>query len=519
MRKAFQIAARHAGVQAKVQAAVRARVRAGVSAGLAAVLLLAGCSQDKDAAVKVVVIGDPASPFGKSPPLSVPARLVRSATVEGLVGFDEQGQIIPALADRWIVTDDGLSYIFRLRDGTWADGSDLTAQTVRAGLRETIAGLRRTPLALDLAGIDEIRVMTERVIEIRLAAPMPNLLQLLAQPELGIARDGRGTGPMRLRRDGDVALLNAIAPESLGLPAVEGWSAMIRPLRLVALPAAAAVDTFNRGDADVLLGGRIEDFPLARSVGLIRGTIQMDPVMGLFGLAVTDSPAAKGSGFLAAPENRETLAMAIDRDALIAPFGLGGWSPTTRLVGAGTADDPGTIGERWAGLSIDQRRAQASVRVARWRQAQHESAPPRLRIAMPQGPGADILFGRLQADLKTIGIETQKVGMDEDAELRLVDVVARYPRAGWFLNQLSCTARRGLCSDTADRLSLQAQRATDPVARSALLAQAEVALTKANVFIPFGTPIRWSLVRGDANGFAANHWNIHPLMPMALRPK
>jgi peptide/nickel transport system substrate-binding protein/oligopeptide transport system substrate-binding protein len=500
MRKALQIATRNVA--------------------LLAGLLLAACGSGKDAAVTVVTIGAPAWPFEKTVRLSGPARLVRGATVEGLVGFDEQGQIVPALADRWIVTDDGLSYIFRLRDGTWADGSPLTAQSLRTALRETMAGLRRTPLALDLSGIGEIRVMTGRVIEVRLAAPMPNLLQLLAQPELGLAWKGQGTGPMRLRRDGNLALLSAIPPEGRGLPAVEGWSGMVRPLRLTALPAKAAVDLFNSGGADVLLGGRIEDFPLARSVGLIRATIQLDPVMGLFGLAVTNDAANEDGGFLAAPENREALAMAIDRDALIAPFGVGGWTATTRVVASGAADDPGTIGERWAGLSIDERRAQAGARVARWRAAQPgKPAPVRLRIALPQGPGGDILFERLHADLKTIGVEAQKVGSDDEAELRLVDAVARYPRVGWFLNQLSCIAGRGLCSEDADRSAAQAQRATDPAVRAELLTEAEAELTKANAFIPFGPPIRWSLVRGDANGFASNRWNIHPLMPMALRPK
>ena len=46
--------------------------------------------------------------------------------------------------------------------------------------------------------------MTDRVIEIRLIAPRPNLLPLLAQPEFAILRAGQGTGPFRLdgRQDG-----------------------------------------------------------------------------------------------------------------------------------------------------------------------------------------------------------------------------------------------------------------------------------------------------------------------------
>ena len=39
--------------------------------------------------------------------------------------------------------------------------------------------------------------MTDRVIEIRLSAPRPNLLQLLAQPEFALSREGLGTGPFQ----------------------------------------------------------------------------------------------------------------------------------------------------------------------------------------------------------------------------------------------------------------------------------------------------------------------------------
>lgn len=487
----------------------------GRSLGLAGVLLLAACGQGKDTALTVVAIGTPDSPFQKGVRLSPAARLVRQATVEGLIGFDEQGQIVPALADRWIVTDDGLSYIFRLRDGTWPDGGQLNAKEVVAALREAMNALRGTSLARDIAVIDEVRPMTGRVIEIRLVAPVPDLLQLLAQPELGLARGGQGTGPMRLRREGDVAVLSPLPPERRGLPAAEGWSDTVQTVRLVALPAAEAVQRFQDGDTDVLLGGRFEDFPLARSIGLLRPAVLPDPVQGLFGLAVMND-----EGFLAAPENREALALAIDREALIAPLGVSGWAATTRLVAAGVADDPGVIGERWFGLSMEERRAQAAARVTRWRRAQPGvDVPVRLRVGFPNGVGADLLFERVRADFEAIGIMAERVGPDDEADLRLLDAVARYPRVGWFLNQLGCGPQRGLCSAAADRLAGQAQHATDPAIRAGLLGDAEAELTRANVFIPFGAPIRWSLVRGRVNGFATNRWAVHPLMPMAMRPK
>lgn len=479
--------------------------------GLVLALLLAGCDNASDRAVQVAVIGDPGSPFAGGARLPLAAQLVRSATAEGLVGFDERGRVIPALADRWIVTDDGLSYIFRLRDGTWPDKTPLTGDTARAALLQAISGVRGTPLGADLAAIDEVRAMAGRVIEIRLHQAQPDFLQLLAQPELGLLRKGRGAGPMRLTRDKDMALLRPIPPEDRGLPQVEDWDKLSRKLQLEALRSSTAIERFNAGEVDVVLGGRLADFPRLDASGVSRGAIRLDPVAGLFGLAV-----ANPQGFLAEPERREALAMAIDREALASALNVGGWTATTRIVNPGAGDDNGTIGERWPGQSLAERRSVAAARIARWTEAE---AAPRLRIALPAGPGSDVLFARLADDFKAIGVEAVQVRENAAADLRLVDTVARYVRAGWFLNQLSCANVRVLCSASADRLAGLALLEPDPAKRADLFAQAEAQLTIANSFIPFGVPIRWSLVSGQTTGFMPNPWNVHPLMPLAMLPK
>ena len=200
-----------------------------IIAALVLAFALAACGKgDSDRPVEVVVIGAPGAAFIAGPRLSPAAQLLRNATLEGLVGIDEQGRVIPALADRWIVTDDGQSYIFRLRDGTWSDGSPITADSAAAALRRALTPLRGTALGRDLGDLSQIRVMAGRVIELRLAQPVPDLLQLLAQPELGLAYRGRGNGPMALRRNGDTARLIPIAPEKRGLPAEDGWNGRFR---------------------------------------------------------------------------------------------------------------------------------------------------------------------------------------------------------------------------------------------------------------------------------------------------
>lgn len=474
------------------------------------VLPLAACGGSDTSALGVAVVGAPDDPFASGVRLPPAGQLVRAATTEGLVAFDEQGRVIPALADRWIVTDDGQSYIFRLRDGNWSDGDELTGESARKALLAALKALDGTPLARDLDGIDEVRAMAGRVIEIRLDRPMPFLLQLLAQPELGLLREKRGAGPMALERAGALAVLSPIDPARLGLPAVKDWALETRAVKLRALGGAEAVAAFNEGEVDLVLGGRIQDFPLTRSVGILRGTIQLDPVVGLFGLQ-----AMNDRGFLALPVNREALAMAIDRDALIEPFRVGGWAPSTRVVTPSIDGELGHQAERWAEQPIEQRRAAAAAHVRAWRQGAGGGAAPVLRVALPEGEGSRVLFARLAADFAAIGVTLQRAPAGEPGDLSLVDEVARYPRVAWFLNRLSCDARRGLCSAEADALVDAAGKAPTPAERAVLLERGEAQLTAANVFIPFGAPIRWSLVRGSVGGFAPNSWGWHPLMPLS----
>lgn len=475
-------------------------------------LLATGCAGGDDDTVSIAIVGSPEAPFESGGRLSMAGKLVRGATFEGLTGFDEEGRVVPSLADRWIITDDGLSYIFRLRDGTWTDGSPLTAVSARAALRKALSDIEGTPLANDLSAISEVRAMAGRVVELRLSYRHPDLLQLLAQPELGLSHQGVGAGPMSIVREGNLAVLTPIAPGRRGLPKEEGWRERARTLRVAALPMDQAVEDLRAGKTSLVMGGSAADFPLASRVGIAHGVVRVDPVAGLFGFAVLHA-----EGFLADSANREAIAMAIDRDALRRALDVQGWTPSTRIVSAAMEGDLGTIGERWSQLDLDERRATAAARVTRWRNS--GNAVPVLRIAMPNGPGADAIFMELQDDLQFIGVDARRVGQSAEADLRLVDSVARYPRASWFLSQLACSLRRGLCSEEADRLAAEARRAPDGASRAALLAEAEAELTTANVFIPLGPPVRWSAMRRDVTGFSVNRWGVHPLMPLAMLPK
>lgn len=57
-------------------------------------------------------------------------------TYPDLVGWDKDGKIVPALAETWNISPDGLTYTFTLRDGLkWSDGQPITSDDVAFTLR------------------------------------------------------------------------------------------------------------------------------------------------------------------------------------------------------------------------------------------------------------------------------------------------------------------------------------------------------------------------------------------------
>ena len=157
------------------------------------------CRNEPEGTVKVVVIGN--EPKLRDPalgPLSPPDQMLLANIAQGLVRFDANGNIVAGLAERWNVSDDGLSYIFRLAATDLPNRRKLTAQQVARILKRSLSTASANPLKDTLGAVDDIVAMTDRVIEIRLKAPRPNLLALLAQPEFGVVRTGHGTGPFQV---------------------------------------------------------------------------------------------------------------------------------------------------------------------------------------------------------------------------------------------------------------------------------------------------------------------------------
>ncbi|MEO5492738.1 MAG: ABC transporter substrate-binding protein [Sphingomonas sp.] len=429
-------------------------------------------------------------------------QLLLDSTAQGLVRFDAAGQIEPGLAERWNVIDAGRTYIFRLREAEWSDGAKVTATDVATILKRAIAPTSRNSLKPFLSAIDDIAVMTDAVIEVRLSRPRPDLLKLFAQPELSILRQKPlgGTGPFRVAATGGTGILLNPAIDPVRSPDDEVQApSPEQDVRLIGESAARALIRFAAKQSDYVAGGTVTDFPLIARAQIAPANIKLDQAAGLFGLAVV-----RREGLLASAGGRAALAQAIDRPALIAAFTSDWGQPVERLLPDKLDSISPPAIPTWSTLAPDARLSAARAEVARYRAA--GGAAPVIRIALPSGPGGTLLYGQIAARLILIGVQPVRTAMNENADVRLIDAIAPYDSARWYL-ATACV----VCSDEA-RTALEAARdAPDTATRGQHIAEADGLLASDVAFIPLATPLRWSLVSLRLKQWQGNARGWHPL--------
>ncbi len=449
---------------------------------LFALAMLASCGRpDPDAPAEVSAISDFES-------------LVAQAGSQGLVRQDGAGRIEPGLAIRWAISEDGLFYTFRL------DRSDsLDANAVARKLR---ARIRNAPIPFKpmLSAIEEVVAVTPEVVEIRLSTPRPSLLDLLAQPELGI----EGSGPLLAdaQTNGQIQFYRPDAESDVSHDRI----------RIRAERSSVAILAFINGKRDLVLGGKIGDWPLVQLAQPRPRDLRFDPVQGLFGLAV-----ARTDGPLADPGARRALAMSIDRARLAEAFRLPDWAMRETLLAPNATEVSQPATPDWAGLSLERRRTVARAEIARWR-AENRGVLPLIRVTLPPGPGGKLLFHRIAADWGAIGVALRIAEPGEIPGLRLIDATAPVQTAFWYLGRFTC-ARSPTCSPEADRAIAAAAVAADPAERATLLAEADAYLSETAAFIPLAQPLRWFLVAPRLTGVEENDRGVHPLNHLLATPR
>lgn len=246
--------------------------------------------------------------------------------------------IVPALAERWEISDDGLRYVFHLRNGlSWSDGEPLTARDVEFGIKRILNPdapgssvaiyfvlenaqdyyLRRNP---DLESIG-VRALDDHTVEFRLTAPAPYFMNVMNRPDSGpqprhaikSLGDGWSTpenqvvsGPFRITSRSDASLVLERRRDYANV----ARPGNIRRVEFVGGDLAEQLERFDRGDLEMALA-RYTPRMADQVPTLERGDVVVGPAAWTAYLAFDHSnPAAANLDF------RRALAHATDRSAL-----------------------------------------------------------------------------------------------------------------------------------------------------------------------------------------------------------
>lgn len=134
--------------------------------------------------------------------------IVQSNIYEGLTAIDKDLAVVPGLAESWEISEDGLTYTFKLRAGVkFHDGSDMDAEDVAASIRRVQSEAVASPLASRVTPITGIEVVDPTTVKFTLDAPFAPILTSLsgiaivpAEVETnveGLQQTPIGTGPFK----------------------------------------------------------------------------------------------------------------------------------------------------------------------------------------------------------------------------------------------------------------------------------------------------------------------------------
>ncbi len=104
-----------------------------------------------------------------------------SNVFEGLTRFGPDGSVNPGLAESWTISDDGLTYTFKLREGvTFHDGTTMDADDVVFSLNRTQGEESANAQKALYAGIASVEAIDPTTVKLTLSAPNGSMLFNLA---------------------------------------------------------------------------------------------------------------------------------------------------------------------------------------------------------------------------------------------------------------------------------------------------------------------------------------------------
>jgi oligopeptide transport system substrate-binding protein len=460
---------------------------------------------------------------------------------EGLTVPDAAGRPVPGVAQSWDVSEDGLRWTFTLKPGLrWSDGTPLTADDVVFSFRRLMdpATAAQYPYLLNAvanapsvnrgeAPLESLGVNApspEHVI-FTLTMPVPFLLELLSNgfaaivPRHIIAHSGGGwTAPGVLVSNGAFILEDWRPQNRVDLVRNPNFHAVAAVAldRVVYLPTedqSAALARFRGGELDTS-----REFPTARTPWLRENyptETHIAEYLATFYLSFNMEHAA-----LADRRVRQALSLAIDRDILADRVLRSGEGPAISFVPPSVAGytAPPPV---WASQTMAERRGQARQLLAA--AGYGPDQPLRLTYSLSSAEDRRRVAAAIAAMWQPLGVEitlNNTEGKVLFSRLRSGDFEIGYAAwaadvndAGNFLAILRSGATNSnyarYRNPDYDSLLDTAAATASPVARAALLADAEALLLADAPIAPLFHGVSKNLVAAYVTGWVDNPKDVH----------
>jgi oligopeptide transport system substrate-binding protein len=441
----------------------------------------------------------------------------------GLMYYDDELNPVPELAESYEVTEDGLTYTFRLRPGaTFQDGSPLTADDVAFSLAravdpDTVEGdtslLAGPSFLSDIAGyadvvtntadeLSGVQVVNDATLTISLAAPRATfLMKLAAVPAAIVSREEvesdstwwarpNGSGPYRVRdwEPGESIELERYDEFVLGRPEID---------RIQIRLGGRALQSFNLYQADEIDIDAVSLFDVDQVLdpnGEFADQVRSTSPFG-FGIIAFRTDVEP----LDDPHIREALQLVFPREEL-AEITFSGQVDVAR----GLIMD-GMLGQQWEPVlpPTDPDAARKAITESKYGTA--EQVPP-IRIYTAGALAAEVLRDVAQEELG-LTIEVLALEWFDFLDRLSAEAVpgyelywaADYPDPESILLSLWGTGQpdnfTGYSNPEVDRVLAQAMNETDLSARAALYAEAQRLVLADNVVIPAYMDVQYVVIK------------------------
>ena len=255
-----------------------------------------------------------------------PTQTVAGNIYESLLRYDEKLEPQPSLAESWELSPDQKTITFRLRrNAKWHDGKPFSADDVVFSLDVFHRATHPRVRPILAAQVDRIEKVDEHTVRIVLKQPFGPIMSMfepgsatMVPKHIYEGTDFRtnpmnntpvGTGPMKLKEWRRGAFIHLVRNEEYYLP---GKPALDEVYFRIVPDAAARAVAYETGKVDVLTGGAVEIFDVARLAKLPNSCVttkgwEMFAPVGMLVLNLRNGP-------LANKDFRKGLMHAIDRD-------------------------------------------------------------------------------------------------------------------------------------------------------------------------------------------------------------